>query len=113
MADDDVVYRNEQELFMVDGQLVAHQTAYVHAYMKEDWYEIGHYYCKLCGQVWGLRVIPTAPAPIHFYHSSKCLDCDGEQDMLTPWEWAHLDVLGPNVLAYLILQMTEEVEDES
>ncbi len=33
--------------------------------------------------------------------------------MLWDWEWRNPDVLGPNLLAYLILQETQEVKDET
>jgi hypothetical protein len=33
--------------------------------------------------------------------------------MLLPWEWMQLETLAPNVMAYLILQQTQEVYHET
>lgn len=97
---------------MVDGQLVARQQAYVHTFMQEEYYEVKHYYCPSCGTAWGLRVDPEAQSPRHHYYSKRCKECGGDESMLNPWEWMHLHVLGPNVLAYLILTLTQEVDHE-
>ncbi len=105
-------YRPSTELFLVNNQLVARQQAYSHAFFKEAYYEVKHYYCPCCGTAWGLRVDPEAQSPRHHYYRSLCKDCGGNNNMLTPWELEHLDVLGPNVLAYLILTLTEEVDHE-
>ena len=32
--------------------------------------------------------------------------------MLNPFEWENLDILGPEVLAYQLLQQTQEVDHE-
>ena len=106
-------FRQSMELWVVRDQLVARQQAYSLAYMKEDYDEVRHYYCPNCGKVWGLRANPDAESPRHFFYKSYCREHNGDESMLNPWEWAHIEVLGPNVLAYLILTLTEEVENES
>lgn len=109
---DEYRYRQSVELWLVNNQLVAQQQAFVHAFFKESYYEVKHYYCPSCGNAWGLRVAPNFQSPSHHYYQSTCKSCGGDEQMLTPWEQGHLDVLGPNVLAYLILQQTLEVDHE-
>lgn len=87
------------ELWLVNGQLVAQQQAYSFPYMKESYHEVRHYYCPRCGTVWGMRADPSAVSPRHYFYRQPC-----GGDMLNPWETEHIDALGPNVLAYLILQ---------
>lgn len=93
------------ELFLVNDELVAIQQAYSYAYFKEDYYALTNFYCPRCGTVWGRRVQPDAPAPRHLYNDRPC-----GSDMILPWEWNYLEVLGPNVMAYLILLKTQEVK---
>jgi predicted RNA-binding Zn-ribbon protein involved in translation (DUF1610 family) len=99
-------YRPSVEMFLIRGNLVAQQQAYSHAYLKETYYEVKHFYCPICGDAWGLRVDNSARDMRHHFYSSECKDCGGEQNMLTPWEQDNIDILGPNVLAYLILSLT-------
>ena len=106
---DEYRYRQSMELWLVHNKLVASQQAYTHAYLKETSHEVKHYYCQSCGDVWGLRVDPSRPATRHYFYKSKCRSCDGDENMLTPWEAMHLDILGPNVLASLILTTEQEV----
>lgn len=101
------------ELFLIHGSLVACQQAYTFAYHKETYHEVMHFYCPSCGDVWGTRVQPEAPASKHRYYRRMCEECGGLNDMLLPWEWSQLDVLAPNVMAYLILQKTQEVDNET
>ncbi len=102
----DYRYRQGVELWMVNNKLVAQQQAYAHAHLKEEFYEVKHYYCQRCGVVWGLRVQPEVQPSLHFFYKSTCRDCGGDANMLTPWELSNIDILGPNVLAYLILTTT-------
>jgi len=101
-------YISSTELWLVRNTLVASQQAYVHAYIKETWHEVRHFYCTTCGDVWGQRVNPSLSSPRHYFYKSTCRECGGDENMLTPWEISHSDVLGPNVLAYLILAQTAE-----
>jgi len=88
---------------MVNSKVVATQQAYVHAFMKESYRELKHYCCSKCGEVWGHRVVPDFVSPHHYFYREDCISCGGKGDMLTPWEAMNMDVLSPNVLAYLIL----------
>jgi hypothetical protein len=99
------------ELFLVDNKIVATQQAYQSPFMKEAYEEIKYFYCPSCGTVWGMRVNPDAVSPRHYYYKSKCKPCGGAPDMLVTWERDNSEVLSPNVLAYLILTLTEEVKD--
>ena len=98
-----VVSIGSLELFMVKGQLVASQRAYTFPFMKAHYREVRHFYCPTCGEVWGTRAIANAESPRHHFYSNLCKEHGGDQSMLNPYEWQHLDVLSPNVLAYLIL----------
>lgn len=107
-ADQLIKYRNSLEMFLIRGKLIAQQTAYVHPFLKEDSYEVKHFYCPKCGQPWGSRVQPDSIPSLHHFYSSTCRDCGGDENMLTPFEESHLEILGPEVLAYLFLQRVEE-----
>lgn len=104
-------YRQSIELWIINSRVIASQQAYVHAYFKESWYEVKHYYCPCCGKVWGIRIVPDFMSPRHHYYQSTCSECEGDENMLTPWELEHTDILGPNVLAYLILHGAKAQEN--
>jgi len=97
-------YLDSLELWLVRNKLVASQQAYTHEFIKETWHEVRHFYCTTCGDVWGQRVNPSLSSPRHYFYKSTCVECGGDENMLTPWELSNTDILGPNVLAYLILQ---------
>ena len=103
------------ELFIVRGRLVATQEAYTTIPLTRAWpdrEEVAHFYCPSCGEVWGERITPGIPTSYHHYYPRTCLECGGNEDMIWPMEGNNLDVLGADVLAYLILKETENHESE-
>lgn len=102
-------YPGMMEMFFLHDKFVAAQPAYTHAFMKEGWHEIKYFYDPRDGNVWAKRVIPEAPSPRHYYMEAEK---DDYWSLLTPWEWNNLNVLGPNVMAMLVLKLTEEKESE-
>lgn len=110
--DCEIYWLQAVELWMVKGKLVAQQQAYVHPFYRESYRALDHYFCSKCGEVWGRRIVPEFQSPHHQVFKEICRPCGGEGSMLTPWEAMHMEVLGPNVLAYLLLQETEEVKHD-
>lgn len=113
MIDDfQVTFSPRPELFFVNDQLVATQASYNMPYCKENYHEVRHFYCGTCGNVWGVRIAPDYPSSNHHFYRSLCSEHGGKNDMLNPFEWENLDILGPEVLAYQLLQQTQEVDHE-
>ncbi len=99
------------ELFLIRGTLVASQPAYTHPYMKETYHEVRHFYCPKCGERWGTRTKAQLPISLFKYYSKPCNSCGGKEawSMLIPFEQRRLELLGPNVLAFLFLEASEGI----
>jgi hypothetical protein len=59
-----------------------------------------------------MRIAPEFSPTAHYFYRSPCPEHGGKNDMLNPFEWRRLDILGGEVLAYTLLQQTEEVDHE-
>ena len=103
-----VHFTGETEMFLVRGKLVATQPFFYFIVKEEFRHEVKHFFCRACGEEWGTRVSPSAVHPPHSFHKSRCRKCGGSEDMLSGFEWRHLNLLSPSVLAYTFLQLTAE-----
>lgn len=108
-----LTFSHHPELWFNRGKLVATTASYNMPYFKPDYHEVRHYYCGVCGDEWGLRIAPAFPDSPHYFYRSRCFKHGGVEDMLSPYESENLDIFSSSVLAYLILQQTQEVYDEN
>lgn len=110
---DKITFTSFPEMFFVEGNLVAVQPAYNTPFHKDRFHETKHFYCGICGKEWGLRIAPDFPETLHHFYKARCKEHSGKNDMLSPFEWDHLDLLSGEVLAYTLLQQVpKEGNDE-
>lgn len=95
------------EYVQVEDRVVATQPAYS-IHLKPGLYHARHFFCQRCGTIFARRISPGANA-LHTVKKSYCREhSPTPPDLLAPYEWTHLEILGKEFLAYLFLIYSEE-----